>query len=111
MNQPINLHLVLTRHWYDETASGTKRIEYRVMTKKNDDGTVRQSKWARLIWAQRDLTKTVTFSRAMTKTTQRFAVVKIDIGPCPIPGWDGDFYRVHFEDFKTNTPGDDAINS
>ena len=69
------LHLVLTYHWYDETASGRKTIEYRAMTEK----------WRKQIWEKRD-----------TATTQTFAIDKIDIGECPIEGWNGHYYRIHF---------------
>lgn len=94
------LHLVLTYHWYDETASGRKRIEYRAMTPK----------WMALIYERRDTIKRVRFSRGYTKAVQEFAVELIDIGPCPIHGWTGNYFRVHFSDLpKTNTPGDDAI--
>ena len=95
------LHLVLTRHWYDETAAGRKRIEYRAMSPQ----------WMRRIYEARASIQLVRFARGYTKTTQLFAVTLIDIGPCPIPGWSGDFYRIHFTDLPTNTPGDDAIVS
>ena len=82
------LHLVLTHHWYDETAAGRKRIEYRRMT----------THWMILIYERRDTIKRVQFSRGYTRTTQTFAVDKIDLGPCPIPGWDGQYFRIHFSD-------------
>jgi hypothetical protein len=97
----VNLHLVLTNHWYDETAAGRKRVEYRSKTIV-DKGTLRErpSKWIHQIWQKRHQIKTVTFSRGMTPTTQRFAVAKIDMGPCPIPGWAGEFIRIHFTEEK-----------
>lgn len=82
------LHLVLTHHWYDETAAGHKRIEYRCM----------KPRWMRLIYERRDMIKRVRFSRGYTRTTQTFAVDKIDLGPCPIPGWSGQYFRIHFSD-------------
>lgn len=84
----MNLHLVLKSHWFAETRAGRKRIEYRVMS----------DTWAKRIWEKRDQIKTVTFSRGYTKNQIRFAVTLIDIGPCPIAGWPGDFYRIHFTD-------------
>jgi hypothetical protein len=80
------LHLVLTGHWYDEAARGAKTIEYRYITQH----------WLNRIWARRELITHVRFSRGFTKTTQTFRVAKIDIGRCPIPGWDGEYYRIHF---------------
>jgi len=79
--------LVLTHRWFDETESAGKRVEYRKMT----------SHWAKLIWEKRDRITHVRFSRGYTKKQTSFRVTKIDIGPCPIDGWDGDFYRIHFE--------------
>lgn len=84
------IHLILTHHWYDETVSGRKRIEYRAMTPH----------WMRRIYEARDSIQLVRFARGYTKTTQLFAVTLIDIGPCPIPSWDGDYIRIHF----TNLP-------
>jgi hypothetical protein len=80
------LHLVLTAHWYDETVRGAKRIEYRDITEH----------WLKRIWERRDKITHVRFSRGYTKTAQTFRVRKIDLGRCPIPGWDGAYYRIHF---------------
>lgn len=82
------LHLVLTHHWYDETQAGRKRIEYRRMSEK----------WIRLIYGRRDTIKRIRFARGYTSTTQTFAVDKIDLGPCPIPDWDGNYIRIQFSD-------------
>jgi len=90
----MNLHLILTKRWYDETTSGNKRIEYRAMTKVCG----LPSKWKSAIWNQREDIKTVTFHRAYTSVVSVYRVAKIDIGPCPIPGWIGDYYRIHFTD-------------
>jgi hypothetical protein len=92
------LHLVLTRHWYDETAAGRKRVEYRSTTEPFGG---KPSIWYARLWLKRHTFKFVRFSRAYTSTTQTYAVVKIDIGTCPIPGWSGDFYRIHFTDLPT----------
>lgn len=83
------LHLVLTHRWYDETTKpeNPKRIEYRVMTPR----------WMKLIYGRRDALKLVTFSRGYTKTRATYDIVKIDLGPCPIPGWDKpEYIRIHF---------------
>lgn len=82
----MNLYLVLTGQWFTETASGRKRIEYRKICPH----------WEKLIWEKRADIKTVTFSRGMTKVTLTYNVTAIDIGPCPIEGWPGDYYRIHF---------------
>ena len=80
------LHLVLTRHWFDETERGAKSVEYRKMT----------DQWRRLIWDRREEITHVRFSRAYSKTTLTFPVEKIDIGECPIPGWGEKYFRIHF---------------
>ena len=80
------LHLVLTHHWYDATKNKMKRVEYRSMS----------AHWTRQIWDKREKIGHVRFARGYTKITQTFKVNKIDIGTCPIEGWDGYFYRIHF---------------
>ena len=82
----MNLHLVLTFHWFGEIQSGRKRIEYRQMTPR----------WKKLIWDRRDKLGTVAFARGYTKNSETYAIDKIDIGPCPYEGWAGEYYRIHF---------------
>ena len=82
----VVLHLVLTHHWYDQTENGTKRTEYRAMTER----------WKRQIWERRESISAVRFARGYTSRTLTRSVESIDIGPCPIPGWAGDYYRIHF---------------
>lgn len=81
------LHLVLTYHWYDETESGRKRIEYRKMS----------DRWRRLIWDRRHEITHVRFARGYTSTMQTFEVEKIDVGSCPIEGWNDEYFRIHFK--------------
>ena len=82
----MTLHLILTFHWYDLTVSGAKTIEYRAMSER----------WRKLIWDRRDQITHVRFARGYTSTMQTFRVHWIDMGSCPIPGWDGTYYRIHF---------------
>jgi hypothetical protein len=82
----VLLHLVLTYHWYDETAHGSKRIEYREMTPR----------WRKLIFDKRDEITHVRFARGYTATMQTYEVEKIDVGSCPIDGWNDQYYRIHF---------------
>jgi hypothetical protein len=98
---PITLHLTLKHHWYDETAKekDPKRIEYREKTER----------WMKLIYDRRARIERVRFSRGYTKTTAEFTVIHIDLGPCPIPGWAGDYIRIHFSDIPCNTHGNEAI--
>ncbi|MGJ8674046.1 hypothetical protein [Rubritalea sp.] len=80
------LHLVLTYYWYDRTARGMKDVEYRRMC----------DQWRRLIWERREEITHVRFQRGYTSENRTFEVCKIDIGECPIYGWDEEYYRVHF---------------
>jgi len=84
MNTTLNL--VLTHQWFDQTEAGMKRIEYRAITPY----------WMRRIYEARDTLTHVQFSRGYTARRIKFKITTIDIGPCPIPGWEGDYFRIHF---------------
>jgi len=96
------LHLVLTHHWFKETWEGRKRVEYRAMTTIAKTGKFKgkrvASLWMTRIWFQRETITHVRFMRGYTSTTATFRVEKIDIGPCPIEGWTGNYIRIHFTD-------------
>ncbi len=83
------LKLPLTHHWYDETESGNKRIEYRKIC----------SHWKKLIWDKRNDLTHVRFQRGFQKPIKQmmFEITNIDIGECPIEGWDDEYYRIHFQ--------------
>lgn len=53
-------------------------------------------RWTKQIWNKRDTLKTFVPHRGYTADVIRTEITKIDIGPCPYAGWDGDYYRVHF---------------
>lgn len=86
MSDPSTLILPLTHHWFDQTESGAKTTEYRRIIPR----------WTRQIWERRFSIQTVVFSRGYSSRRITRKVSHIDIGPCPIPGWDGDYYRIHF---------------
>ena len=85
----MTIHLVLTYHWFDEILAGRKDIEYRAIG----------GKWDKRIWAKRYEITHVRFQRAYDKNPATILrpVTKIDIGPCPYSGFDGDYYRIHLE--------------
>jgi hypothetical protein len=83
----MELHLVLTYHWYDVIACGCKNVEYRVI----------KDRWTWLIWNRRTEITHVKFSRGYTAETMTLNVLGIDIGPCPYKGWNGEYYRIHLE--------------
>jgi hypothetical protein len=81
------VHLVVTHHWYDEIASGRKTVEYRELNER----------WVAIILRNANL-KRVTFHRGYTSTTLERRVSKVDVGPCPYNGWDGQYIRIHLEE-------------
>jgi len=91
----MTIHLVLTYHWFDEILAGRKDIEYRRIC----------GKWIRDIGIKRNQITHVIFQRAYDKHPKTILrkVTKIDIGPCPYPGWSGDYYRIHLEPMKGTT--------
>ncbi len=80
------LHLFLSGHWFDLTASDRKPVEYRRMGTRLEKGI--------LAAKPGDL---VVYHRGYTSNTCTRRITKIDISPCPIEGWAGDFYRIHSE--------------
>tara|TARA_R110000803_G_scaffold107380_1_gene175519 strand:- start:894 stop:1151 length:258 start_codon:yes stop_codon:yes gene_type:complete len=85
MSKTINL--IQTFNWYETTVTGRKRIEYRHVT----------THWKKRIWDERKNLTHVKFGRGYTKANETFKILKIDKGPCPIPGWKDTYYRIHFE--------------
>lgn len=81
------LVLNLKRHWYAEVAEGRKTVEYRAL------GRYWQSRLERLKPGDRIRFRLGYYDRA---SDIEATVDGIDIGPCPYPGWDGDFYRIRF---------------
>lgn len=104
----------LKKEWYDKIASGEKTVEYRNVT----------DHWASRLMPNTipksshkvDICGNFYFTHMETKPlipNDWFAVfrlgysskhpdivcriVKIDIGYCPYKGWDGEYFRVHFE--------------
>lgn len=84
--QPGVLHLMLHGKWFDAVRQGGKRVEYRQI----------KSRWTKQIWDKRDRLNILVLHRGYTANVIRATITRIDIGPCPYPGWDGDYYRVHF---------------
>lgn len=87
VSRMVLLHLVLAYNWYDETVHGSKRIEYRAMTPR----------WRKLIFNKRDEITHVRFARGYTATMQTYEVEKIDVGSCPLDGWNDQYFRIHFK--------------
>ena len=79
------LNLILNFHWFSEIEAGRKSIEYRRMIPR----------WEKQIWQKRHELTHLRVRRAYTPQTLTLPISQIDVGPCPIPGWSGDFYRIH----------------
>lgn len=74
----------LKKEWWDKIMSGEKRVEYRRVSP---------------YWASRlDPLKSsqVRFQLGYGGPRADAIVEYIEIGPCHYPGWDGDYYLVHF---------------
>lgn len=80
------LHLMLHGKWFDATQHGDKRVEYRQI----------KPRWTKQIWEKRNTLTALVLHRGYTSNVIRATITKIDIGPCPYPGWEGDYYRIHF---------------
>jgi len=82
--------LSLKRKWFAKIWNGEKTIEYRRVTPK-------YRKLATWIGEARGVF--MMFYIGMMKTGPRMLVQvsKIDVGPCPLEGFDGEYYRIHFD--------------
>ena len=82
--------LSFKRYWFAKIWNGEKVVEYRKVTPK----------YKRLAdWVGNDRPRFMMFYIGMMPTGPRLLVQvsKIEIGPCPIKGFDGDHYIIHFE--------------
>ena len=105
----------LKREWYDKIASGEKTVEYRYVgsywAKRLgfDLSDVGGDEIGNLAEIRNPKTLLPTFvaprewyavfrlgySRKHPDIVSR--ITKIDIGSCPYEGWDGEYFRIHFE--------------
>lgn len=82
--------LSFKRKWFAKIWNGKKTVEYRTVTPK----------YKRLAtWIGKPRGVFMMFYIGMMKTGPRMLVQvsKIDIGKCPLKGFDGDYYRIHFD--------------
>lgn len=99
----------LKKEWYDKIASGEKTVEYRQikpfwMNRLDEDGYLDFTKDGKpwfdidggvLIPKDTFAVFRMGYDHALPDIVRR--IVKIDIGPCPYDGWDGEYFRIHFE--------------
>lgn len=81
------LVLNLTRRWFDAIRDGGKRTEYRAATPY----------WAARLGRLGE-GSTILFRPGYARSAEDLLarVVSVDVGPCPYPGWDGDYFRIRF---------------
>lgn len=102
----------LKREWYEKIAAGEKTVEYRRIC----DHWIKRLGFVRAFAVHSDWTDEeidpfrlnssaeiiavfrLGYSRQYPDIIRR--VTKIDIGPCPYKGWDGKFFRIHFDAYK-----------
>lgn len=101
----------LKKVWYDKIASGEKTVEYREFKYYwqnrferlgifyGGHGSRGKYKW--IVGPQPDeiggllAVFRLGYSRKYPDIVRR--ITKIDIGPCPYEGWDGEYFRIFFE--------------
>ena len=86
-----DLVLPLTRKWFAKIWNGEKTTEYREV----------KPYWTRRIgvWVCDNAPRFILFQIGYAKDGPRLLVQTsgVDIGPCPYPGWRGDYYRIRFD--------------
>ena len=86
-----NLVLPLKRGWFAKIWNGEKRTEYRAV----------KPYWTKRIgaWVGDNAPRFILFQIGYAKDGPRLLVqtTGVDVGPCPYPGWSGDYYRIRFE--------------
>ena len=88
-----DLFLPLTRKWFAKIWNGEKRTEYREVKPYWKERRNLES------WVGDNRQRFIMFMIGYAKTGPRMlAQTKgVDIGQCPYPGWNGDYYRIRFE--------------
>lgn len=87
-NKPVDIHLILTYHWYDEIDAGRKLVEYREQSDYYKRMLVRNYKLLKQRYGKLNTPgvylykniRSVIFHRGYTSTTMRWAVNNIKVG-------------------------------
>ena len=86
-----DLVLPLKRQWFAKIWNGEKQTEYREV----------KPYWTRRIgaWVGDNAPRFIMFQIGYADYGPRMLVQTsgVDIGPCPYPGWAGDYYRIRFD--------------
>ena len=87
-NKPVDIHLILTHHWYDEIDAGRKWVEYREQSDYYKRMLLRNYKLLKqrhgdkntpLLYLHKNV-RSVIFHRGYTSTTMRWHVANITVG-------------------------------
>jgi len=77
----------LKRCWYEAILTGEKRTEYREV----------KPYWEKRLTKLHEGTPVVfSCGYGHSKPKIHAHVISIDKGPCPYPGWHGEYFRIHF---------------
>lgn len=88
----------LKREWYDKIASGEKTVEFRRFCRYWDVRLRNAMMHTNgLILPHQEFVAVfrLGYSRKYPDIERR--VTKIDVGSCPYEGWEGRYFRIHFE--------------
>lgn len=90
----------LKREWYDKIASGEKTVEYRKLSRywrcRLVFGPYLMNKNGEFLVPDGDVFAVFRLGYSRTHPDIVRRIVKIDIGPCPYDGWNGEYFRIHF---------------
>lgn len=87
-NKPVDIHLILTYHWYDEIDAERKWVEYREQSDYYKRMLLRNYKMLKQRYGKLNTSgvylykniRSVIFHRGYTSTTMRWAVKNIKVG-------------------------------
>ena len=107
------IDLVLTRHWYDEIRAGRKDVEYRAVTPfwarrlgfdyTTRNGKIEVSPRCKVFTKSAPVKFYAWFRRGYVSAPALvLRIVGIDIGPCPITGWNGLYFRIRLDREEVN---------
>ena len=87
------VHFILKSVWFEQIRDGSKNVEYRPVTPR----------WKAILSKNPNV---AIFSLGYTSCGRICRVIeKIDVGPCPIPHWHGDYFRIHLYPRETTFVG------
>jgi hypothetical protein len=84
-----DLTLNMKREWFEKVWNGEKTVEYREVkpywTRRIGSWVGYRVRFVRMVLGYQSNTPAILLQ-----------VYKVDVGPCPYPGWNETYYRLHF---------------